>query len=132
MRHAKALAFEETLKAVFDQIDHELEEQYAGRYPLRPTRPQRGETANPESDGLFNVGAAFTAGYGSAHGPGYLIEVRMMALGSVPSSAVEEIEARVAERLRALLPAAFPGRTLHVDRDRHVFKIHGDLSLGLV
>lgn len=128
-RHPRAVAWEEKLKEVFDDIDHELEDAYGDRYNLHPSRPTRGETGNPESDGLFNVGASFSAGYGSEHGRGYVISVRMVTLDRVPPGFQEEIEDRVVAMLRDRLPAHFPGRDLRVERDGHVFKITGDLSL---
>jgi len=131
-RHPKALAWERRLKRVFDGIDAELEAAYGDRYPLHPVRARRGRTADPAHDGLFDLGAAFSAGYGSEHGAGYIVRLRLATLARVPDSVIEEIEDFVVERLRAELPAAFPGRDLDVSRDGPVFKIHGDLSLGRV
>lgn len=132
MQHPKLVEWEKKLKAVFDCIDAELEKKYGSRYPLHPARPEHGATANPEQSGLFNIGASFTAGFGSALGPGYVVEVRMATLAEVPAEVREQIEAEVVEKLRARLPALFPGRELKVERDGHNFKIHGDLSLGLL
>lgn len=129
-RHPKVVEWEQRLKQVFDKIDAELETGYGGRYPLHPARAQRGRTANPEHDGLFNLGAAFSAGYGSQHGAGYVVQLRVSTLQSVPANVLEEMEDMVVERLREELPRTFPGRELEVSRDGHVFKIHGDLSLG--
>lgn len=130
MRHPKALAWEAALKAVFDRIDHRLEETYGSAYPLRSGRPPRRSTANPEHDGLFNVGAAFTAGFGSRHGRGYVVEVRMCTSAAVPADVREQIEREVVGMIREELPGAFPGRRLEVTRDGPVYKIHGDLGLG--
>ena len=130
MRHPRAEAFERKLKELFDRIDHELEETYGSRFPLHPARPSRHETGNPEMDGLFNVGAAFTAGFGSQHGSGYVVDIRIATLENVPASTQDEIEQVVVARIRELLPDYFPGRPLTVTRDGHVFKISGDLSLG--
>lgn len=132
MRHPKAIAWEQTLKQVFDDIDRRLEAKYGALYPLHPARPPRGATANPESDGLFDVGGVFTAGFGSQTGPGYVVEVRMATLERVPEAVKEQIQEEVVQLLREKLPRAFPGRDLHVSRDGAVFKIHGDLSLGTV
>jgi hypothetical protein len=132
LRHPKAIEWERKLKAVFDGIDRHLEEQYGGTYPLHPARPIRGRTSNPEQDGLFNVGAMFSPGYGSRHGAGYVVEVQMATLSRVPAEIREEIENEVARLLRQRLPEVFPGRELHVERDGPVYKIHGDLSLGSV
>lgn len=130
MRHPRALAFEQQLKLVFDQIDHELEARYGNQYVLHPARARQHETGNPEMDGLINVGAAFTPGFGSPHGAGYLVELRLVTLDPIAPGLLQEIEEQVVRRLRELLPAAFPGRLLQVARDGHLIKIHGDLSLG--
>lgn len=128
-RHPKVVAWEDKLKTVFDEIDRELEARYGDHYPLHPNRPPRGTTANPEDDGLFNVGASFSAGYGSQHGRGYIIRVRMVTLARVPTDLQTQMEDEVVARLRERLPEIFPGRFLAVQRDGHVFKITGDLSL---
>lgn len=130
MRHPKAVEWEQTLKRVFDRIDRRLEDQYGQLYPLHPSRPKRGETSNPESDGLFNVGAVFTAGFGSEHGAGYIVETQMATLSRVPDEVRERIEEEAVVMLKEELARDFPGRTLRVSREGHVFKIHGDLSLG--
>lgn len=132
VRHHKALAWEATLKDVFDEIDHDLEARFGHRYPLHPARPAHGDTANPAESGLFNVGAAFTAGFGSKHGRGYVVQVRMSTLANVSKQVREELEEEVARQLRERLPEVFPGKTLYVERDKTGFKIHGDLSLGNV
>ncbi len=131
MRHHKAEAWEQRLRAVFDRIDAELEARYGDRYPLHPARPEHGTTANPAHSGLFRLGGAFTAGFGSAHGPGYVVQVGMATLSHVPPEVQKQMEEQVVSRLREELPRAFPGRALHVSRDGHTFKIHGDLSLGV-
>ena len=124
--------WEERLKAVFDKIDAELEAiPYIRRkYSPHPNRPPLGSTSNPEDDGLFDIGASFTAGIGSEFGPGYVLSARVATLADVPPEEQEELENYVVSRLRAELPAAFPGAALRVDRDGPVWKIHGDLSLG--
>jgi hypothetical protein len=132
MRHPKAIAWEEKLKRIFDEIDDRLEERYGSRFPLHPARPPRGATTNPESDGLFDVGAAFTPGFGSEMGPGYLVEIRMATLKDVPDGVQKQIQEEVIQMLGEKLPLAFPGRDLRVSNDGGVFKIHGDLSLGEV
>ncbi|MBM4149270.1 MAG: hypothetical protein FJ224_09520 [Lentisphaerae bacterium] len=131
MRHHSAVAWEKRLKKVFDEIDHEIEGRYTG-YSLHPSRARSGSTSNREHDGLFGVGAAFSAGFGSRHGRGYVVEVRFATPDAVPSDVRREIEDFVAGRLREKLPVAFPGRKLSVDRDGASYKIHGDLSLGTV
>ena len=129
MRGIEVQEFERTLKTLFDVIDDELEERWGDRYRLHPSRPQRGRAANKEHDGLFNVGASFSAGFGSQHGKGYVVEIRMVTLERVPPGVESEIDAYVANRVRELLPEYFPGRELRIAREPHVFKIIGDLSL---
>ena len=130
MYHPKMAAWDEKLKAVFDRVDHELEERYGGRWKLRRNRPERGGTANPESDGLFNVGAFFTPGYGSDLGRGYLVEVIVATDEAVPARERAAIEELVRDLLLEYLPEAFPDRELAVDRDGSMYKIHGETGLG--
>ncbi len=130
LRHPKAEAWEARLRDVFARIDVELEREFGSRLPLHPVRPRQGTTSHPESDGLFDVGAAFSAGFGSPSGPGYVVDVRIATLKRVPSALRREIEDRVVARLREALPAAFPGRRLEVVRDGDAWKIVGDLGLG--
>lgn len=130
MRDPRTVDWEKRLKQVFDRIDEHLEARYGGRFPLHPARAARGHTANEESDGLFNVGASFSPGFGSKLGRGYVVNVRMVTLARVPSDLREAIEDEVAGLLRKELPRAFPGARLNVERDGPVYKIYGDLALG--
>jgi hypothetical protein len=132
MRHPKATAWEERLKSVFDRLDSELEAQYAGRYPLHPSRPPQGTTANPEQSGLFNVGAVFTPGYDSPTGPGYIVQMQWATLSRIPPDVLEQMERDALAFLQRELPLSFGGKNLQVVREGHVFKIFGDLSLGSV
>jgi hypothetical protein len=129
-RDARVLRMERRLKTVFDRIDDHLEDKYGRDYPLHPARPRRGTTSNKEYDGLFNVGAVFSAGYGTEHGRGYVVEVQMATLADVPDDVRDTIEREVVAMLREELPKSFPNRELHVNRDGHVFKIYGDLRIG--
>lgn len=129
MRHVKAEEWEGRLKAVFDRIDERLEKEHGRMFTLHPARPEHGATASREMDGLFDIGASFSAGFGSQHGPGYVIDVRIATLSSVSDRTAAMVEEEVASMLREELPAAFPGRNLEVLRDHHVLKIVGDLNL---
>ena len=131
MRHPKAMEWEERLKSVFDRIDGALEEHYGQQYRLHPSRPEHGVTSNPEQDGLFNVGAVFSAGFGTTSGPGYIVELRLATLDQVPESRRNELEDEVADLLRRELPSVFPGKRLRVEREGEVYKIIGDLDLGM-
>lgn len=129
MRGREVQDFERTLKALFDRIDDELEERWGDRYRLHPARPVRGRAANKEHDGLFNVGASFSAGYGSRHGKGYVVDVRMVTLQDVPDEVEREIDCYVASRVEELLPEFFGSRELRVVHEDRIYKIVGDLSL---
>ena len=123
--------WEHRLKQIFDEIDSELEAEGACKiFKRHPNRPPAFATSNREDDGLFDLGAAFTVGIGSRHGPGYVIQARIATLERIPPDTQKKFEAEVVRRLRKKLPNAFPGVSLHVDLDGHVYKIHGDLSLG--
>ena len=122
--------FDERMKKLFDEVDGFIEDLYGGKYALHPMRPVRGETSNPEADGLFNIGAVFTPGYGSELGRGYLIDVSMSTLEKVDEDVRREIYEVAADKVRDLLPIHFPDRELTVRRDGNHFKIQGDFSLG--
>ena len=129
MRNPDVESFETQLKNLFDVIDGEMEDRWGSRYYLHPDRPERGATTNKELDGLFNIGAAFTAGYGSEHGRGYAVEIRMVTLNTIEKSVLEEIREYCSRRIIELLPKYFPDRELELVRDESTFKIVGDLSL---
>jgi hypothetical protein len=130
MYHPKIVEFDDRMKKLFDEVDNYIEDLYGERYPLHPMRPVRGETANPEADGLFNIGANFTPGYNSELGRGYLIEVSISTLEKVDDNVRHEIYETAADKVRELLPLHFPERELTVQRDGNHFKIQGDFSLG--
>ncbi len=129
MRHRKAKAWELRLKTVFDEIDAKLEKKYRGTFPLHPNRSVEGSTSSPHMDGLFNVGASYSAGFGSKLGPGYVVDIRISTLKRVPRELKLELRDYVQELLLQKLPTAFPGKSLHVDKERKHLRIHGDLSL---
>jgi len=130
MWHPKIIEFDNRMKKLFDEVDDFIEDLYGERYSLHPTRPARGETANPEADGLFNIGANFTPGYISELGRGYIIDMSISTLDKVDDNVRREIYEAAAEKVRELLPLHFPERELTVQRDGNHFKIQGDFSLG--
>lgn len=132
MDHPKTVEWDARMKAMFDRIDAILEDKYHNHWRLRHNRPKRGETANPEADGLFNVGAIFTPGYGSKIGRGYLVDITLATEAQVPPEQREAIEILVLDLLESFIPEFFPDRELEVSRDGSMYKIHGDLSLGSV
>lgn len=132
MYHPKMNEFDDRMKKMFDEVDHYIEDLYGDRYPLHPMRPVRGETSNPEADGLFNIGAVFTPGFGSEFGRGYIIDVSMSTLERICDEVRREIYEAVAEKVKELLPIYFPERELIVRRDKNHFKIQGNFNLGVI
>ncbi|MDF7809035.1 hypothetical protein P4E94_16425 [Pontiellaceae bacterium B12219] len=129
MRHIRAKAWELKLKTVFDEIDRRLESDYGDRFRIHPARPAEGRTSNPEMDGLFNVGASYSAGFGSAYGPGYVVEIRVSTLQSISQYFREELRDLVQTWLTEMLPNTFPDRELHVVKEGNHLRIYGDLRL---
>jgi hypothetical protein len=130
MRHPKLILWEKKLQKVLSRIDGEMEEKYGRTYPLHPARAKHGTTSSKKQDGLFAIDAAFTPGHGSELGRGYIVRIRMVTLARVPKKTLMQMEKEVVTKLRRSLPKMFPGKNLKVDKDGHIFKIHGDLSLG--
>ncbi|WP_304221380.1 hypothetical protein [Gracilinema caldarium] len=131
-QHAKLRAFENQLKALFNEVDHQLEDRWGNLYAVHPNRPRRGETADPEMDGLFEVAADFTPGIGSEMGRGYIISLRVATLDRLDPAQFEALMEEAAGIVKQLLPRYFPERSLQVVRDGKRFKIVGDFSLGFV
>ena len=129
MQHPRTEEFEAALQQALDNVDVRLEADYGDRYGLHPARLPHRQASSRKYDGLFQLGASFSAGFGSAFGPGYVLDIRMVTLDSVPAAERDAIVARAIDLLRDELRAAFPGRNLRIDRDGAAFKIHGDLSL---
>jgi len=130
MWHPSTVRFDERMKVLIDEVDTYIEDLYGDKYSLHPMRPVRGETANPEAEGLFSIGATFTPGFGSELGRGYLIDVKISTLEKVDERVRKEIYEAIAEKVKELLPLHFPERELDVQRDKNHFKILGDFSLG--
>ena len=132
MWHPKTVEFDERMKKLFDEVDGYIEDLYGDKYHLHPVRLARGETANPEMDGLFNIGAVFTPGFGSQLGRGYLIDMSISTLEKVGENERNEIYEAAARKVRELLPIHFPERELTIELDRNRYKILGDFSLGSI
>jgi hypothetical protein len=130
MRHPALGKWEERLKALLDEVDDVLETRYGGLYPLHPARKKRGQTANKEQDGLFDIGSSFSPGFGSDIGRGYIVTIDMVTLAHIQSEIREKIERAAVRLIREKLRDYFPERDLRVGRDGDVIKIYGDLSLG--
>jgi hypothetical protein len=128
--HPKLAAFTQTMEALFRETDGELEDRFGAFFALHPNRPRRGETGNPEMDGLFEIAPDFSPGFGSEKGRGYLVSLRIATLERIPPEKFEALMSQAAELVREKLPRYFPDRNLKVVRDGKRFKIIGDFSLG--
>ncbi len=123
---------EKKFKRLFDCVDDYLEDKYGDDYPLHPNRRVRGTTSNKESDGLFNVGVAFSSGYGSKYGRGYIIDIEFATLATIEQEKKESIVSDCISKIEKELPVFFPNRDLEIVKDGNVYKIIGDFSLGKV
>ncbi len=132
IKHYKLQQWDNKLKSICDEVDAWLESEYGDLYRLRPNRPERGETFNPEMDGLFNIQAVFTPGYGSEKGRGYIIEIEYSTLETVSPEVKKNIDDIVISMIRKRLGTEFPGRELEIGIDKNMIKIWGDLSLGAI
>jgi len=132
MSHPNTILWEQRLQSIFQNIDEYLEDHYGDELPLHPNRPARGTTSNGEMDGLFNVGASFSAGFGSQLGRGYVVQIEMRTLEDVPDELRQKVEQDVLNLLQRELVLRFPERELNVELDGRVWKIVGDLSLGSI
>jgi len=130
MESYQSLEWDRKLKKLFDEVDDFLEDKYGSLYPLHPNRMKRGETANKEMDGLFNVGASFSLGYGTEFGRGYVIDLHLSTLSRIDSATKDNIEKEAIDKIKGLLPKYFSGREIYVKKDGCIYKICGDLSLG--
>jgi hypothetical protein len=128
--HPKLAAFTHTLEALFHEVDEALEEKWGDRFSPHPNRPKRGETGNPEADGLFELAPDFTPGIGSERGRGYIVSFRIATLEPVQPVLFEAFMEEAAGQIRERLPRYFPDRNLEVVRDGKRFKIIGNFSLG--
>ena len=122
-------AWEKKLKLIFNEIDAALEARYGTLFARKPTRPPSGSTCNPQYDGLFDIGASYTVGLGSAYGEGYVVEIRWVTLDEVPGDVKLEAEAVAENILTRRLPEEFPGKNLRVAHDISGMKIIGNLAL---
>ncbi len=129
MTNPKLIKWEKPLLDILNEVDIQLEAEFAGSYPRHPARPPHGATANPQSDGLFRITANFTAGFGSDHGKGYALKVDFVTLQPLAAEQTGRIKARALELIQNALDEKLPERALTIKRDRHGWKIVGDLSL---
>lgn len=130
MQHPKSEEWDRKLQGIFERVDHALEDEFGHLYSLRANRPARGQTSNPQMDGLFNFGASFTAGFGSDYGRGYVVDLDIGTWETIPEQQRAQIHDKALDLLKYELAAVFPGRRLEVVEDGPVWKIVGDFNLG--
>lgn len=121
---------EEALFAALEDVDAAMESRYGDRFALHPARPANGTSVNRQYDGLFELGAGFSAGFGSKFGPGYSLALRIVTLDDVPADFRERFENEAVALLRESLARHLPDRRLDVVRDGGSWKIVGDLSIA--
>ncbi len=131
-QHPLSEQWDRMLQKAFEATDLYLESQYGQMYTRRPNRPEDGETANPQMSGLFNLGASFTAGFGSEYGRGYTIDLEICTFENVDPEVRRRITEDAMEHLEGQLKKVFPDRDLRIVYDGGVYKIVGDFSLGQV
>ncbi len=125
MRLSRHDKLEKDFKKLFDEIDDYLELKYGVLYPLHPSRAQKGTTSNKEHDGLFNIGASFTPGFGSKYGRGYVIDIRMVTLKNISEADRNKIEKDVFKQIKGKLPVHFPDKNIKIEKDGRSLKLFG-------
>jgi hypothetical protein len=132
MKHYKQILIEDKLKKICDLVDDVLEDNYGDSFRLHPNRSKRGEAANKAYDGLFNITASFTAGYGSDLGRGYVLDLNLVTLENVPGEFLDRITREVKDLIAEELKRVFPDREMKIAIEENILKITGDFHLGLV
>lgn len=132
MKHPSLVQWERKLQHALDELDDYLENQYGDLFKLHPARPARGKTIRKSRDGLFDITANFSLGIGSERGRGYIVKVRLSTLDQISEDIRTQIEETALAKLKEFIPKYFPTKKLWVEKDKHVIKVYGDLSLGRV
>lgn len=91
---------------------------------------KRGKGSNPSFDGLFSTSLAFTLGYGSKYGRGYVVNIDIRTLERVSQYDVAKIKGEAFSYLSQNLKVVIPEHELDVVYDGDLMKIVGDFSLG--
>ena len=130
--HPKQEELENELALLCSNLDNYLEDLYGQKYRIHPNRLKRGAGSNPRFDGLFSTSIAFTLGYGSKSGRGYIVEIDIRTLDKVAEEDRAEILEVAFNYIKENLKVCLPERELDVVKDGPVMKIIGDFSLGEV
>ena len=130
--HPKQEELEKKLSLLCQALDNHLEDKYGEHYNIHPNRLKRGKGANPSFDGLFSTSLAFTLGYGSKYGRGYVMNVEIRTLDKVSQYDMADIKADAFSFVRQHLKTYIPEHELEIVQDGDLMKIVGDFSLGEV
>jgi hypothetical protein len=130
--HPKQEELENELAKLCANLDNYLEDKYGKKYRIHPNRLKRGAGSNPRFDGLFSTSIAFSLGYGSKTGRGYIVEVDIRTLDKVTEEDRKQIDEDAFNYISNNLKLCLPERELSIVKDGNVMKIVGDFSLGEV
>lgn len=130
--HPKQEELENELANLCRNLDNYLEDKYGQKYRIHPNRLKRGAGSNPRFDGLFSTSIAFSLGYGSKSGRGYIVEVDIRTLDRVTEEDRKKILEDAFDYIKDNLKIYLPERELDIVKDGEIMKIVGDFSLGEV
>ena len=128
--HPKQEILEEKMAQLCQALDNHLEDIYGDHYRLHPNRLRRGKGSNPSFDGLFSTSLAFTLGYGSEYGRGYVVNVEIRTLDKVSQYDSMKIQAEAFSFISRNLKKFIPDQDLKIVQDGNLMKVIGDFSLG--
>ena len=128
--HPKQEILEEKMAQLCQALDNHLEDIYGDHYRLHPNRLRRGKGSNPSFDGLFSTSLAFTLGYGSEYGRGYVVNVEIRTLDKVSQYDRTKIQAEAFSFISQNLKKFIPDQDLKIVQDGNLMKVVGDFSLG--
>ena len=128
--HPKQEILEEKMAQMCQALDNHLEDIYGDHYRLHPNRLRRGKGSNPSFDGLFSTSLAFTLGYGSEYGRGYVVNVEIRTLDKVSQYDSMKIQAEAFSFISRNLKKFIPDQDLKIVQDGNLMKVIGDFSLG--
>ena len=130
--HPKQEELEDRMSLLCQELDNHLEDVFGTRYTIHPNRLKRGQGSNPIYDGLFSTSMAFTLGYGSKYGRGYVMNVEIRTLDRVSQYDMADIKADAFSFVRQNLKTYIPEHELDIVQDGPVMKVIGDFNLGEV
>ena len=128
--HPKQEELENKLSLLCQALDNHLEDKFGEHYKVHPNRLKRGQAANPTFDGLFSTSLAFTLGYGSKYGRGYVMNVEIRTLDKVSQYDSTKIQAEAFSFISQNLKKFLPDQDLKIVQDGNLMKVVGDFSLG--